>query len=574
MASSRAFKVWLWDSGASTWREVDKFTGFKWSYTLNFVPKMEMTAYATTTNLQNLMKAGVPFRITNTESDDGTVETGFFGESFAETGAVAGSREIFSGRLSEPKGDEKTARDGTNPIIWEVTGSGWAADLDKSIGDTTTAQSGSASTVVDAYIDATAATVTKGTRDTGDSINVKFRDQPLLRLLIDVAGLGDTTTDFLYYVHVDGTTNGRANPRVHYLSNANALFETDDPSGGIDNGRVLTRGTDTRSLEVVNEDDRLRNAIKVRYKGIGSGSSQSDTGFVTDSTSITNFGRQEHAFYAPWIQDSATANMYAQTLLNMFKGESDDGIKRATAALNKPDLFTSDFDAIPGDRVAIERTDGTKVMDGILFGYSYDQMREETVAHIGLPRVPFAEDVARTARQTQQTTSSMEQTVSNTENKTSPVSIGPSTVVDQSSVSMEAAAGTTDTVTLALSTSESDKLKQAHLIMVEVTLNNNGTNATLVEGPIKVQVRIRENAANDVTRVFDHTFCYIPNNGNPLRTRQTFPFAPLYFEGQTLDDFQIIMDNHANSGTFDGLVHVTMDVRDEHTIPLDHVHKF
>lgn len=433
---NRHYRLWLWDTGASTWREVDKAANFTMAYHLNTVPNFEATFVLTDENLQDLMTAGTPWRITNTDSTDGTVETGLLGETLNETGAASGSREIMVGVLHEPQAEERTSQRNSKPVVWQVRGSGYGDRLKRIVRDAETSRSGDAGTVITNYVNndiPDSSAVALGTIDTGPSIDVKHRKDEFYPAVLDIAGVGDGTDKFFYYVHVND--DGSRTPQLNYLSPTNSLFETTDPTGGTDSNRVLTEATDTRRVQVTNEEGRIKNAVKVRWGGIGSGTSQNETGFQTDASSISEFGRREEIRYAPWIQNSATATTMRDTLEDMYDGEdfsggTYDGIKRAKVILKTGELFQTGFDAHPGDVVAVDRG-GSTVIIGRFLGFEFSQNEEVLSVEIGLPRAQFLQEVAQKQRTQRQVTNSFE--VTQTSATTETTQQASSTVTSDSS---------------------------------------------------------------------------------------------------------------------------------------------
>lgn len=555
MTSSAAFRFWLWDAANTTWQQVNRFEDFTWNYRLNFHPSFRMTAYVRDANIRSLLKAGTEFRITNRASDDGTVETGMLGLAFNETGAASGSREIFSGQLDEPTSDQQTQRTGdSEPIIWRLSGQGWSEQI-RGVSNNTTDAQGPAKlgTIVQNYINSVDSntTVTQGTIDqTGSGIDAKtlHRDDTLHAVVGDIATVGDDTNfslgsetkQFIYYIHVDGTTDGHSNPRVHYLSPVNSIFSV----GTAGDGRTITQGrapsgqTRTRNVEITKEFDRIVNAVRIRYLGGGTGTKQAEypsaTTWEENSTSITNYGRNEEVIYAPWIQNSATAQTYAETIVDTFGGDSGgNGILRARATLRHPELFgtNSNFTGELGDIIQVNDQDGNEALEGILLGFEYEQMREATTAIIGLPRVPFVQDIRRTQRQVnwttrQPTVTTLSQTgttstsLQNTENLVvgEPGASGSSTGEFDDAVS-STSDGTLTPVddggganrwSFAFDTNVTSGAQHSWWFRLQLRLTSS---SNVTDGPIRAEIKIRQEGVDPIDqggiggeRVWERTF--------------------------------------------------------------------
>lgn len=411
MGSDIYYKIWLWNAGS--WSEVTRFTHLSFSDGLNFVPIMSATLYLTNSTQQGLMKAGTVFRITTAGSTNGFVNFTHDGVDVSATEAGSGW-EIMTGFLGEPKGESKTAVINATPVIYSVVGEGMLGRVATMEYNDDRNLTGTAAQIVstgaNSYLTTVGTgTVLPGTIDTGPSgLSVRAKHDNLLGLLLDVASLGDGTNLFTYYI--DAVPNNAATgdfiPRVHYVAPNNAKYETTNPLGGVDNGRVLDRSTEVLGMMLVKERDRIKNAVDVRYAGAGTGTVQAATGYSTDATSITNFKRMEKIVLAPWAQNSVTATFLRNTVLDMFKGTGSDGIVRADAIIKNGQLFTnSSFDAILGDTVSIrtDSADVTGVITGKFMAYSYDQMSRTLTVTVGIPRVPtIEEDVAFTKRRLRQ----------------------------------------------------------------------------------------------------------------------------------------------------------------------------
>lgn len=556
MSSSNYYKIWLRDTSASTWREVTKFTDFTFEYKLNFVPRFSATFYLDDSNLQDLMVAGTPFRITGTDSDDGTVEELYFGDTTGTSGAVSGSREIINGKLLEPSADEKSDQRNSKPVIWDVSGRGYAKDLKDTVRDATSSRSNNAGTVISNYVtsDSSGDAVT-GTLDSGPSINVLHRKDKIFEASMDIAGIGDGTDKFTYFIHVDA--DGSFNPRVNYYSPTHSetdwSFETSDPTGGTDDGRVLAQDSDVREFSQTEEDARIVNAIKVRYQGMGSGTGKSETSFATNSTSISNFGRRERIIYAPWVQDSSTATTLRDTVLNMFRGDdfngNFNGINRSDVVLKDAGMFRSDFDATLGDVIAVEKSSTTKAI-GRFLGFQYNQMQESLTVMLGLPRSRFFEDYAQTARRNRQAYNTLEATEAELISTTSSVVFRPS-ATSHSNIAFNSVSITNNGLSQqVVQSTETNFNSDAAGFDVLITVNTD----SFFDGPLKLQLSGQASGESSFN-MFEHTWSVMTTDDSFV-SKQYFPFSLANSDKDTTFTLNATNDDDSQNVTISGNITV------------------
>lgn len=414
MGSDRFYKLFVRDGEpGAAWVEVTQFLGFGFKKVANGVPIFSCTVYASST-LAALLTGNRIFRITTRQSVDGKVAFWSFGrattgtgtptDSASEAGAAADSWEIMTGRLAEPRKDEKTSS--ARRQVFDVTGYGFMASLDQMDYDGDRTLTGTAQQVISTGANSLlttigAARVVAGSLDAGPTISIKTRKDKLLRLLIDIARIGDAGTQYPYFIEV--THNASFVPVVSYLSSANALFEPANPFGPRDDGRILDDKTELQSFDVVKERDRLVNRVKVRYAGFGTGVAVAETSVVTDGAFPEV---RERIARAPLIQNSTTATTFRNTILNTFKGTSE-GLVRVEALLKRGELYTATgFDAVLGDQVGIERA-GVEVAQGKFLGFEYTQAMQSLTITLGLPRSPFFENYYNLERAVQQALAGM-----------------------------------------------------------------------------------------------------------------------------------------------------------------------
>jgi hypothetical protein len=177
--------------------------------------------------------------------------------------------------------------------------------------------------------------------------------------------------------------------RVNYQTSDGERFDTTNPFDGPDEDRILDEDTELRKLKSDLDRERIMNAITVRYAGMGTGEPQEETDFITDTNSIDAFGRREAVVYTPWIDDQTTAQKLANTLIEMYNGQDDDGnyngIRQIEATLYSGELQGDDFNANVGDKVGVRRSNGTQ-LTGRFMGFEYEQMREALTVRVGLPK--------------------------------------------------------------------------------------------------------------------------------------------------------------------------------------------
>lgn len=244
---------------------------------------------------------------------------------------------------------------------------------------------------------------------------------------------GDTpsaATAFPSYVIIDAASTGSAPnikyiPRVNYVSPQSATyvqpngitgFRITDPVVAGDATRTISELRNTRAVNTTMEQDRIKNAVNVKYAGGGStnstgNSGQLQTGFAVNSSSVTKFGRQEITITAPWVQNSATATKLQNVVLNTYSG-LPDGLQRLEITMRRASLYgASGFNANLGDVISLVRKTGA-VISGKFLQYAYHQNEERLVVTIGLPDPSDASvsltDFAATARMNQHSIGSLE----------------------------------------------------------------------------------------------------------------------------------------------------------------------
>ena len=385
MGSSRYYKFWLRIS--SSWVEITRFTGLRFSDKVNYIPEMSATLYLTDSTQQDAIKAGTLYRVTKLDSTTG------------DNGTI-----IQTGILQAPSAQEKTAVRNDRAVIYQVSGSGVLEKIMSTTYDAeTTFTSQTVSSIVTSLVanvnSRTANTIINGTYSTGSTITVRFRKAQMSGPLINLASISDATNMFVYYIFAD--VDGSYRPRLNVLAPDNATFvhpngqtgyKITDPISASDPLRIIEEKTEAIDIVKSDENKRILNSVRVRFQGhgTGTGAGQTENALATDPTSITTFGRRESIAYAPWIQNSATADLYRNTLLDMFRGSAPNGIVYATAVLKRGEMYSTDFNAVLGDVIAIRRTSGT-VITGKFLAYGYDQNNETLTIHIGLPKVSFEE---------------------------------------------------------------------------------------------------------------------------------------------------------------------------------------
>lgn len=365
----------------------------KFNKTANRPPYFEATIYTVTAQTQALMTGNRLFRITNAASTDGKVAKWSFGrdstgtgtatDSTSESSATAGSQEIMTGRLLEPIGDNKTLKGGI-PVIWKVRGYGLMYSFQKFPYDGDATLTGTFNNILTrgtdgiiTVVNQTSTRVVAGTIETGPTVSLKIKKLDLLTIIIEIARIGDGTTKYAYFVEVTNTSSFV--PVLSLFKPDNAIYETGDPFGS-DEGRILDSETELSSFVTPEDRERVINNVKVRYAGVGTGTSPAETAYASDTTFPED---RESIVQDPIIQDSATAVLLRDTILNMFKGTAT-GIKRAEAIKARADIYTTEFDAVLGDQVGI-RDHGTEIIQDKFLAFSYDQSNEHLQVTVGLP---------------------------------------------------------------------------------------------------------------------------------------------------------------------------------------------
>src|ERR1051326_9072102 len=452
----------LWLHNGTTWVNPPNIINVEYNSAVNQIGSMSATVYTTTTSLQTLMStAGTPYRLMNVAATNGF--------AFNESGGTSGNFVLQQGTLNDPSSEQKaSSASSTLSYVWNISGTEIGELIAKKTFDNTFTSSDDAGPTqiaplltgtVKSIIATVVSTVNAGgqsgtagtylangtTNDNGPTVSVKFRQENAYQVLMDLVNIGDNATKFPYYLFVRNSYTGvspaiKCIPMVNYVSSQSAGsyvqpnnttgVKYSDPTGGVDPRRVIDELTDARSVIVYQENDRIRNAVNVKYSGGGStfdDTGSSNTGQLQttfsggeDATSLGKFGRRESTIYAPWIFDSATAVLYQQTLLGTYSG-NPSGIQRVEVTLRKPALFdtsgASTFNANLGDTVALKRKDGSYLM-GKYLAVSYTQTGEAITITIGLPgqsdSVASMADVSSTSRQAIQTTNALERVTLNT----------------------------------------------------------------------------------------------------------------------------------------------------------------
>lgn len=431
MASSKFYKLWIWNQGTLTWSEFTTFQGMAMSDGYNSTPRMSVNVFTRDATQQSILTANAFYRVTKLDSTNGN------------NGTI-----IQTGSLDEPISDEKSIPPGSSkPISYQLEGSGLASKVNQMVFDNTIPDpdnanarfapvvTGSGSSVISTIVSninsRTPGTLTTGTLDTGPSVSVKFRQANALQSILEIGSIGDSTDKFQYAVSVGAVLSGsKYIPAVHYLKPSNSTFlypngvtgtRNTDPVPISDNTRIIEEIDEIRAMQLIKENDRLRNAVNVKFFGVGTGNSvtsnagQQETGYSTDSTSISNFGRRESNLYAPWIQNSSTATTYRGTMLDTFRGKhifnsTYPGVLYATIQMRSGELYSSALNANLGDVVAVRRRDGTIAITQRLLMWSYDQQTECLTYTIGLPRVKAIEVIAQSQTQLRNNYNAMEKT--------------------------------------------------------------------------------------------------------------------------------------------------------------------
>lgn len=350
--------------------------------------------YTTDSTLQGYLTGNRIFRITNRVSDDGKCEFWSNGQATSESSPESGSWEIMTGRLRSAVLDEKSrARGSTAPLVYYLEGFSFIASLiplsyesDNIRGPET------AKTTLDHIVSTvgTAKVTFYSSSDNGPTIKTHLRRMSMMHLIREIARIGDTTNDFIYYLEVFHDSSFI--PELRYFSPANAIYETGNPfGGGRDEGRLLAADMELRSFHVYKDRERVKNRVIIRYGGTHGGVAATDSAAATDSTFPE---KREAIIRSPMVQDATTADQFAETIKEMYKGTSE-GLKWAEATLKEAELFSGDFDAVLGDQVGIEDTaSGTEIFQGKFLKFHYMQAGEQLTITLGLPRAEKEETEA------------------------------------------------------------------------------------------------------------------------------------------------------------------------------------
>lgn len=360
MGSSKYYRLWLRDGEpGSNWVEITRFTGFHFKKLLNGVPGFEADINAKgNSSLQSLITGNRIFRITNDKSSDGTCKVWSYGSNITaeNAGAATGSAEIMTGRLNEPKGDQKFLEN-NKPVVWHISGSGFFASLAEMKYSQDKVLTGTFNNILtrasDGIITDLGSRLAAGTIDTGPTVSILARKNSVAALLLEIARIGDGTDKFPFIIEIDHDSSFV--PRINLFKPTNAIFENSNPFNTTrDEGRIIDAYTETRSYQRIPERDRVRNIIRVRYGGVGSGISQTESS-NSPFTDTTFQEPREAVVFAPLLQDDASANLLGDTMKNVFKG-TIEGLVRAEAVLKTAALFETAFDGVLGDNVGLEST--------------------------------------------------------------------------------------------------------------------------------------------------------------------------------------------------------------------------
>lgn len=387
------YKLWLLQSAPSTWVEVTQAYGFQFFDGLNTIARMKATIITGGPTLSSLITSGRHWRITKHDSTNGIDGTPLtpFGH--------------LTGQLEEPEGDERTRSIGGFPVVWKVSGygmlgsfqrmeydllKGWGAADDPA---TAAIPAGTIISDIRARLALNGHAIVNGTIDTGPSLDAIFRKESALAIALNVAIVGDATKR-MYYIMAD--TDASLNLRLHYLSPANAVFRVTNPFTGPDNARILDQQTEIREgFRLLDESQRVLNAIKVQWAGFHTGKVRTSTSIATDATSVANNGRRERELNAPHLQSATSGGFLLDTTLDAYKGGDGflftklnlptlKGIGSASMVLKRGELKQASFDAHLGEMVGVQ-SGGVNQLYGIFAAYAYDGETASLSITIGLP---------------------------------------------------------------------------------------------------------------------------------------------------------------------------------------------
>lgn len=421
--TSKYYRLWVRNGEpGSAWVRVPYLVDLHFVKYVNAIPSFSASVYTRDATLQALLTGNRIFRITNLASADGRCYRWCHGATTGELGGDDGSREIMTGRLNAPAGDQKSAtgQTGNLPSLYNVSGSGFAASVDKMRTQGASVLNATGAATVNMAVGVTSIggyNVSTGWLDTGPA-SISYTDQPdsLWKVLLDIARIGDGTSHYAYFIEV--THDASFNPVVNYYSPTHAsggglgaggdfTLRTSSPFPA-DTTRIINVKTSCRDAPLYKDRDRVINRLVVRYQGFGTGNQQTDTSQATDAT----FPEVRSVILYTPLYDVQAANLYRDTVINMFKGTSS-GLLRVEAVVKNAQLFTGAFTALLGDQVGLQKdaSDTTGIMNDKFLGFEYDQSTEQLTVVVGIPKLPFFDDYAAVARTAQQAFAAMKQTV-------------------------------------------------------------------------------------------------------------------------------------------------------------------
>lgn len=446
MPSSRFYKIWLWEEGVSTaWVEVPSYTGLVFGETWGMPSRATFTAYSKTDTVRARILPGTIVRITKkyysdgvevTDPDDVTPEDTKIRDFFIlEPGRddktlFNGDASIFNVECGGPEEEVAMASIVVTSSGVNISGGPYAGTINVYTNQT---MRGSLQDLITHYLNdpvdgyniraggAADAFIVRGTIDTpGITVAVKAKGEQLWNHLIDIASIGDTTTDFPLMVYVDFQSVGAGasrlfKPRINILAANNSTFAfpyahsgfvTTNPFTGPTESRILDEKTELGVVNVDEGKDRVINRVTTRYAGAGTQAPQGETSTVNTVASQTEFGVREVRTLDPWIQQDAdpgtgttagasvTADARRDTVLATYNGidpftSAAVGVVTAVAVCKTGELYhpTSFINAVIGDMVGIRMSDASVGARQRLLGYVYAQESESLTYTLGLPKV-------------------------------------------------------------------------------------------------------------------------------------------------------------------------------------------
>jgi hypothetical protein len=577
--SSKYYKVWVWVPGTSTaWVEVPHFTDLVATDQWSGVPGLRFTAYSRDDNVRGKFLPKAIVRFTKRFHVDGSPVTN--PDATSPNNPLV--RDYY---LLNPQGDDKSVVAG-NATVWTLDCAGPAepllmATVTTTRTSTTTggvtfdaagAATGTLANLVNYYLNDSVDGLNNrgsgnqavlGVVDTSPTVKVKAKNEKLWDHLLDLSDIGDATTKFPWQLWVDFQVNGSGAsrtfaPRIHLLKPNNTTFafplghvgySTVDPFAGPTENKILDERTELVDLNVLDEKQRIVNRCVVRFAGAGTGNAGGESAPVTSAPSITAFKLREVKSLDPWIQDSATAALRANTVINTLGGVylgSATGIKRASAAYKRGELYEPNFDAVLGDTVGIRRRDGSQAVQGRLLGWTYQQQDEGLTFEVGIPGLSLQGTVGELQRRLLQRVANLSVVLSSTQ---------PTQLIGTASslgvLNLPVPHYGSNAVNLGFVTGPATITRSAHGYYLRVVF---GTFGATSPGPYRVEVQLRDSGTGSLSGVvFEDTY-FLEVFGNDAASRQFYPFT----SGMSNDPngCRVTVSNLSST---DGVVSVTVE---------------